>query len=189
VDAGDLVTIRCSEETLRALASGLTRFGPSEGEPDWLVSGVWLCCKDACYIASASVEVMGDGYVARPLRIDPAAEFGANIEAELPDISARLVAHGNGLELPEASGTLSPPQSLGDWPLREYSTAVLMRVSRTHRTACALLFGSMEGRPLLVGTDPSTMAMVVSEDETLIERYRASCEGLSVDDYLGAFPG
>jgi hypothetical protein len=190
VDAGDLVTLRCSEETLRALARGLTRFGPAKGAPDWLVSGVWLCTDKVSYIATASVDVLRDGYVARPLRIDPADEFGANVEAELPDISARLVAQGNGFELPEVGQSLSPPQSLRDWPRDDCSAAVLIRVSigasHVHRTACALLFGSDRGRSLLVGTDPATMAMVVSEDEAMIERYRAACEVLPVSDYLGS---
>jgi hypothetical protein len=40
---------------------------------------------------------------------------------------------------------------------------------------------------LLVGTDPSTLAIVFSEDPSLIARYCEECEAHSVEDYLDRF--
>ena len=66
--------------------------------------------------------------------------------------------------------------------------SVLMRASRcergTNRVACALLFRTEADQTLLVGTDVSTLAMVLSEDEELIGLYRKDCEELSLPDYL-----
>jgi hypothetical protein len=185
---GDLVTLKCRAETLTALATGLTRFGPTQGEPEWLVSGVWLCVGDAHYLATASVEVLADGYVARPLDIAPTDELADRLEAELPDVSARLVGRGNAFELPRAGDRPMPPKSLSTWHNGPYSTSVLLRVSErvssVHQVECALLFVGGNRRSLLVGTDPSTLAMVISEDEALIERYGASCKRLPLKDYL-----
>jgi hypothetical protein len=96
------------------------------------------------------------------------------------------MAHGNGLELPE-SAVPSPPGRLEPWPAEPYSLSVLARVVRradtVTRVACGLLFASGHGRRLLVGTDRSTLALVLSEDAALIERYRADCEAWSLADY------
>lgn len=65
--------------------------------------------------------------------------------------------------------------------------AVLVRTSRRERAinriACGLLFKAGE-HMLLVGTDLTTLAMVLSEDEELIERYSRDCEKLLLEDYL-----
>ena len=55
--------------------------------------------------------------------------------------------------------------------------------SATHRVACGLLFGAID-RQLLVGTDASSLAMVLSEDPDLIDRYRRNCEALESDEYF-----
>jgi hypothetical protein len=172
-----------------ALAASLTDFGPIYGAPDWLISGVWLCVGLSCYLATASTEVCADGYVARPLNIDRPDELAHKIDAELPDISGRLLARGNGIELPRA--TELRPASLTAWPEQPYSTSILLRVSKgstPHRVACGLLFATEGGDSLLVGTDVGSMAMVLSQDPSLVGRYLEACNLLSVSDYLSSYP-
>jgi hypothetical protein len=192
VDGGALVALGCSAQTLHALAEGLTRFGPADGEPEWLVSGVWLCCGDASYLATPSVEVLADGFVSRSMNVERADEFTANTRAALPDVSARLVARGNGFDLSQTDEPITPPETLRSWTARPYSTNVLIRASDCrsviHLTACALLFAA-GGSSLLVGSDPSTLAMVISDEPRLIDRYRADCEELSVPEYLSRLGG
>jgi hypothetical protein len=53
----------------------------------------------------------------------------------------------------------------------------------TSRIACALLFASEAGPALLVGTDVSSLAMVLSQDAALIDRYRRSCDELTLTEY------
>lgn len=64
---------------------------------------------------------------------------------------------------------------------------ILVRASQcsrgVNRVSCGLLFKSEADRTLLVGTDVTTLAMVLSKDEELIDRYRANCDELSLDDY------
>lgn len=184
---GDLVAFKCRRQTLEALAGGLTRYGPAGETPEWLVSGVWLAAGKAQYLATASVEVLSDGFVARPLAIMPPAELAGQIEAELPDVSDRLRARGNGMDLPPPE-VPQTPVSLTPGPGEASRMHVLVRLSRrasiTHHVACALLFAGADGRSVLVGTDPSTLAMVLSEDPALIDRYRSDCETLTPADYL-----
>jgi hypothetical protein len=184
---GDFVRLRCDAEALIALATGLRRFGPPEGAPEWLVSGVWLCTEGADYLATPSVEVLGNGYVARPLNIHRPADLVREVKAHLSDVSARLVGRNSDLRLASCDEMLAPPGLLKSWPDDPYSMRVLLRASRRHsklnEVACALLMES-ETKSLLVGTDPSTMAMVLSEDLALIERYCGGCEALTVDGYL-----
>jgi hypothetical protein len=54
------------------------------------VSGVWLETDEGPYLATATAEVLADGFVARSLRITSPQEFAADLECELPDINARL---------------------------------------------------------------------------------------------------
>jgi hypothetical protein len=187
VGEGELVGIDCEAETLLAVATRLARYGPTEGAPDWLVSGVWLRTDAADYIATASAVVLANGCVARPLSIHRPVELMRRIQAELPNVSARLVGRNDDIEMPDADHTPDPPPSLHRWPSGPYSTHVLARASQRHATissvACALLMES-ETVSLLVGTDPSTLAMVLSEDAALIGRYRADCEALSPEEYL-----
>ena len=187
VSEGEFVPLKCCSDTLMALATGLTRFGPAEGAPDWLVSGVWLCTPQADFVATASAEVLADGYLARPLTVSPRDELLAAVEAELPDIEGRLMGRGCDLVLPRTSSDFAAPGSLREWPDSNYSMKVLVRVVRsasaTHRVACGLLFGAMD-RQLLVGTDASSLAMVLSEDPDLIDRYRRNCEALESDEYF-----
>jgi hypothetical protein len=188
VSAGELVALRCRPETLTTLAEKLTSFGPADGAPKWLVSGVWLCADEAPFVATASLEVLSDGYVARPLSIYSPDDLVAHIETELPDISGRLVARGSDVELPETSDAPFAPRLLKTWPAGPYSTHVLLRASQrarcVHHIACAVLFGTESGRSLLVGTDLAMLAMVLSEDADLIKRYRRGCEALTPAEYL-----
>jgi hypothetical protein len=66
--------------------------------------------------------------------------------------------------------------------------SVLVRVSQCERginqVSCGLLFKSEAGLMLLVGTDVTTLAMVLSKDPELINRYCISCDELSLDDYF-----
>ena len=180
--------LKCQPEALSALASRLTQFGPADGEPKWLTAAVWLLAGDAAHIASASIEVLSDGYVARPLNLHTPEQFAASIQAELPNVAGRFTGRNHGIELPR---TVEPPPvaaMMKQWPEGPYSTVVLIRTAgvhtAVHRVACALLFRSSGGASLLVGTDRSTLAMVVSEDDTLIELYRSDCDNVSAADYL-----
>lgn len=185
---GEFVKLRCLPGTLEGLARALTRFGAAPGLPDWLVSGVWLCSDEAQYLATATVEVLPDGFVARSLCITAPDDFSDHLHAELPDLSARLRSRGHGSGLPPVDPP-SAPASLKTWPFRTYSMVVLVRASERergiNRIACGLLFRARQ-HMLLVGTDPTTLAMVLSEDEELIERYGRGCEELLLEDYLAA---
>lgn len=187
MSADDVVKLECRAETIQALAAGLERFGPVYADAEWLVSAVWLCTSTADYLASSATKVLADGYIARPLVIDRADEFLRQLKADLPDISGRLTARQSGLQLPEPERPIPPPD-LQPSPRADYSTDVLVRrserASAVHRVACALLFGFDEGTPLLIGTDPATLAMVISTDRPLIDRYVTGCEVLAADDYL-----
>lgn len=185
---GEFVGLGCQAETLWAIAEGLTHFGPTGGAPDWLVSGVWLCAGGNQYIVTASVEVLPDGYVARSLIIRSPGALVAQVKADLPDVSARLFGRGSAIDLGEISALPSAPQSLTEWPPVPYSASVLVRIaqraSTINQVACALLFISDNGRSLLVGADPMSLALVMSEDQVLIEDYRSGCETLTVIEYL-----
>jgi hypothetical protein len=187
VGSGDFVRLNCEPETLDALASGLTHYAPLGSQPDWLVSGIWLWTALARYIVTATVEVLPDGFVARGLSICRPEELTKRLEAELPDVVARLTARGNGMTLPRAE-TPSPPDHLNPWPTAHYDMQVLVRTtsraSGMNRVACGLLFTIKEGRSLLVGSDPSSLALVLSEDQELIDRYRSECDALTSADYI-----
>ncbi len=189
---GHFLGVRGGRDALEALAEDLTLFGPAGGDPEWLVSGVWLCTATAQYLATSSVEVLPDGHVARPLNIGTAAELVGEIEADLPDVNGRLVTRGSDLRLDEVPPPPAPG-TLQRWPAEPYASSVLVRASQraadVNRVACGLLFKSEAGRALLVGTDISSLAMVLSEDAELIERYCAGCAALSVPDYLELGPG
>ena len=188
---GDLVALECAADTLRVLAADLESFGPSGGEPEWLVSGAWLCTNHAQFLATPSVEVRSDGFVARPLTIQRPTDFARKTDAELPDIQARLTGRGNGLELPPSAEPKPRPDLLRPWPAGPYSTGVVVRPAMhrtTHHVACALLF-SGEAKSMLVGTDVTSMALVIGEVEDLIQRYIEGCEILPVADYLDSLDG
>ena len=178
--------LECRPEAIGALAAHLTDFGAIEGQPEWLVSAVWLRADNADYLATPSTKVLSDGYIARPLTIDRADDFVRRLRSELPDIAARLVARNGDLRLPEPARPETPSE-LERSPGSPIATSVLIRVAERaaaeHRIACGLLF-SFESQHVLVGTDPATLAMVLSSDGELIDRYVAACEVLSADDYL-----
>jgi len=187
VTDGDLVPLKCSRETLAEIAAGLCRFGPAGGEPDWLVSGVWLCTRDADFLATSFTNVLDDGYVARTLNIHRPDELASEVEADLDDIEDRLRGRGNNSSLPRPSGDFGPPKSLKGWNTPTLSVSVLVRVANrlltTHRVPCALLFEGEDGHVLLVGTDTASLAMVVSEDAALIRRYREACEAIDASEF------
>jgi hypothetical protein len=187
VRAEDLVPLECRAETLAALSTDLTRFGPAAGAPDWLVSAIWLCTPDEAFVATATVEILSDGYVARPLNLDRPSDLMAQVEGDLPDIQGRLIGHGSDLGLPSAGGVFAAPPDLEPWPAGPYALSVMVRLAKralvTSRIACALLFASEAGPALLVGTDVSSLAMVLSQDAALIDRYRRSCDELTLTEY------
>jgi hypothetical protein len=187
VAASDFVELRCEAEALAAIATRLRRFGRTNGAPEWLVSGVWLCTDEADYLATASAEVLANGYVARPLNIHRPDDLVRQVNADLAHVAARLIGRNGDFDLGAAEGVPAPPAWLEQWPAGPYSTHVLLRVSERHsstsRIACALLMACETGS-LLVGTDRSTLALVLSEDRALIDRYRSDCEALSPADYL-----
>jgi hypothetical protein len=187
VGAQDLVTLECDPETVRALAARLERYGPLNGEPQWLVSAVWLCTATTDYLATSSTKVLPDGYIARPLAIDRSDDFLRQMRDEVPDIAARLMARTSDIRLPEPARP-EPSGDLHRCPSAPCSTSVLVRMARcrsiVHPVACALRFDFEGGRSVLVGTDPSTPAMVLSEDRKLIDRFASACESLSAEDYL-----
>jgi hypothetical protein len=186
VGSGEYVRLKCKPETLDALAGALTHYGRTDGEPEWLVAGVWICAKGEDYLATSSVEILPDGFVARSLSICPPEEIANHLEGELPNITARLASRGNGRDLPPVEAP-SPPKHLNPWPTERYDTKILVRVSRralsTNRVACGLLFTAEDGRRLLIGSDPSTLALVLSEDSGLIDLYCEECEELSPAEY------
>ena len=188
---GEFVGLGSRPETICALARQLERFGAAPGDPDWLVSAVWLCTPDADYLATPSTTVLFDGYIARPLAIDRADDFVRQLKGDLPDIAARLIARSSDLKLPEA-GRPQPPAALQQCSAPPRSTSVLVHVASRaagqHRIACGLLFG-FEDRRLLVGSDMNMLAMVLSEDDELIDRYLARCEAIDAKEYLDRFPG
>jgi hypothetical protein len=189
VGVGEFVKLECRPETIRALAEHLERFGAVTGNPEWLVSAVWLCTPDAEYLATSSTRVLSDGYIARPLTIDRTDDFVRHLRSDLPDVASRLVARTGDADLPEPA-PLRPPASLEQCPRPILSTSVLIRVAARaateHRVACGLLINFEAGR-LLVGTDVGTLAMVLSDDDELIDRYLAACELLAVGDYLDLY--
>lgn len=186
VGVGEFVRLGCRREAICALAGQLDRFGATPGDPGWLVSAVWLCTADADYIATPSTTVLFDGYIARPLAIDRADDFVRQLKGDLPDIAARLVARSSDVKLAEAARP-QPPADLQRCPGVPKSVEVLIhvaaRAAAEHRIACGLLF-TFEGRRLLVGSDTGMLAIVLSEDEDLIDRYLARCEAIEVEEYF-----
>ena len=183
----DFIPLRCAPGALTELGSNLSRVGPAIGCPEWLLTGAWLCTSRSDYFATGFAQVLADGFVARPLCIDDPETISADIEKDLPEIQARLVARNSNLRLAATVPSLEPPRTLERWSATSYSMDILVRVittaSAAHRIACGLCFRSDAGRTLLVGTDRSTLAMVFSEEPELIDRYRSTCEILSLSDY------
>ena len=185
---GEFVKLECRPESIGALAAHLTKFAALGGEPDWLVSAVWLRTEDADYLATPSTRVLSDGYIARPLTINRADDFVRELRSDLPDIATRLVGRRSDVHLPDP--TRPQPPKLEQCPGPPLATSVLVRVATRpaaeHRIACGLAF-SFEDRRLLVGTDPSTLALVMSTDGELIDRYVAACESFPAGEYVQRF--
>ncbi len=188
---GEFVKLECRPETIRAIAEHLGRFGAVMGDPEWLVSAVWLCTSDAEYLATSSTRILSDGYIARPLTIDRTDDFVRHLRSEWPDVASRLVARTGDADLPEPECPL-PPALLEDCPHPPLAASVLIRLAERaaseHRVACGLLI-TFEERRLLVGTDVGTLAMVLSDDDNLIDRYLERCELLAAADYLDRYGG
>jgi hypothetical protein len=183
----DLVPMKCPADLLDSLATGLTAYACSGGEPEWLLTGVWLACGIVAYLVTPSIEVLEDGLVARPLVIERPEEVRSGIEEALPDIQGRLLARGSNVVLPDQMSLPRPPAELRQWPSGRYRMAIVLRIRETlatqHRVACALLFRSDLGPSLLVGTDRRTLAMTLSDDEQLIDLYMSECEEVSLAEY------
>jgi hypothetical protein len=191
VGASDLVGLDCRAGTLVALQSGLEQFGRIEAA-DWLTSAVWLKASDCDFLATSVTRVLSDGYIGRPLSIARADDFARQLRSELPDISTRLTARQNGLELPEPARP-APPAILERPPACGYTLQVLIRMAErascSHRIACALRFDFEDGRFLLVGTDVGTLAMVLSDDPGIVGRYSAACDAIPAKEYLAYHGG
>ena len=185
----DIVKLEGRPEAIRAVSDHLEQFGAVEGEPDWLVSAVWLRADHADYLATPSTRVLSDGYIARSLTIDRADDFVRQLRSDLPDIAARLVGRGSASRLPRPARPQEPP-SLDQCSGPPLTTSVLIRVATRvaaeHRIACGMLFSFNDHR-LLVGTDPGTIAMVLSKNAALIDRYLADCEALPAGEYLARY--
>jgi hypothetical protein len=183
---GEFVALKCRAEVLSALAEGLTGFAPTNGDPDWLVAGVWLRTGGADFLATGSVDVLADGFVARSLKICTAEELVERIEADLPDVSARLFGRGSPLDLGEVPSVPPAPATVTPWHPHEVSVLIRASPRATHvnKVACGLLFSGPAGQALLIGADPATLAIVLSEDHDLIERYCADCAALTPGAYL-----
>ncbi|WP_114228051.1 MULTISPECIES: hypothetical protein [Sphingomonas] len=189
---GQFVQLQATPAALEALRTGLTSYGPAAGDPAWLVGGVWLATRGARLLATAAVDVLADGQVARPLCLHSPSELVEQIAADLPDIIGRLRSRGSDLSFgPPPS--LPPAPTLKPWPAAPYFMAVLVRAYRRqaaiNHIACGLLFRSEAGRHLLISTDPHSLALVFSEEMDLVERYEADCEVLSLDRYLARCSG
>lgn len=186
---GGVVKLVCAGDALGDLASALESYGAVEGEPDWLISAVWLRSAGGEYLATTSTKVLSDGFIARPLVIERTEEFVAKLKCELPDISARLQARQSRIELPGAERP-SSPEAAREWQKGPYSTSVLIRPAASgvmiHHVSCGLLL-EQEGERLLIGTDPATPSMVLSRDSDLIDRYASACTCVSAQDYLSAY--
>lgn len=182
---GQYVRLKCKPEVLDALANRLTYFAPADGEPDWLNTGVWLGTETGNYLATSTVEVLPDGFVARSLSICSPADLAQHLETELPNIADRLVARGNGMTLPpvEAPSPAEQPTRWSSTSAMKVIIRVTQRASATNRVACGLLFAD-DGRSLLIGSDPSTLALVLSEEPDLIDLYCRNCELLTAAQYL-----
>lgn len=185
---GDIVAIDCEAATLASLDQGLARFGPVPGEPDWLITGVWLCTDAQSFLATAAAQVLSDGYVARVLTIQPAVAMVHGLKSDLPEVAEHLRNRGSGAKLPEVPAHLPEPQQLTSWTKGSYTSRVLIRQSQraksVHQVACGLLFEAEDGASLLVGTDIATLAMVYSSDKALIDRYAEGCLPMTVGEYL-----
>jgi hypothetical protein len=188
---GDDVAIESGAGSLLALAEGLTQFGPLGGEPEWLVSGIWLCAGLSQFILTATVDVLSDGFVARVLNICTPDELVAQIQGHLPDVSGRLVTRGSAISLADAIPRLSAPARLTRWPPGPYRMSVVVRTSQRasspHRVACALHFVGERNNQLLVGTDITSIAMVMTQEPSLIASYMKGCEAYAPADYLERF--
>jgi hypothetical protein len=184
---GHFVQLQATPSALDALHTGLTQFGPAAGSPEWLIGGVWLCTNSQSFLATAAVDVLADGQVARPLCLSTGPELVAQVEAELPDVAGRLRTRGSDIAF-HATPALPQPERLSLWPQGPFSMSVVVRAyrraSHINHIACGLLFRSEAGRSLLIGTDLGSLALVFSENAELIERYRSDCDLLSLTDYF-----
>jgi hypothetical protein len=182
----EFVRLACRPETISALAARLERFGVVAGEPEWLVSAVWLRAGGSDYLATSATNVLSDGFIARSLVIDEIDEFVAKVRSDVAEIGDRLTERRSAAVLPEPSSPPSP-DGLRSRPEGAYSTTILVRVTARaaaiHRIACGLLFG-FEAMRLLVATDVGTLAMVFSSEAALIDRYLGDCEQVEAADYL-----
>ena len=182
-----LIPLHCEPEAIADLSTGFRGFALAGAEPHWLISGVWLYTDSTTYLATPGVEVLADGTIARVLHVDRPETLLNRLRADLPDVQARVDARGAGIELPPIPAELPPAEPENSWAEGEYRLRIvnrrIERQSVTYRIGCALIFEREPNRQLLVGADPSMLALVASEDPELIGTYLANCEIIAADDY------
>lgn len=182
------IPLRCSLPALEAIATSLAGFSLANVGADWLVTSAYLHTGAGLFIASAAIEVLKDGAIVRPMEISTAADLLGDIDEALPDIQRRADARGFAEALPDAPENLPDVGSPQDWSDEHYSTQVVIRnIERhgnLHCVACGILFRGDGDRQLLIGTDLSTIALVVSEDKPLIENYLEDCDTAGLNRYV-----
>lgn len=185
----EIVSLIAPEAALEWLSTDFLSFSPAENDFEWLVGGVWLRTKFGVFLATAGVTVLADGQVVRPLELQSSEDMLAQVAAEIPFINDHLQEHASSVMI-ESPPLQFLPVVLKPWRAETYTMHIVIRNwrcrarARALQSASALLFTSGGGARLLVGTDVASLAMVLSEDLTLIEAYLDDCQLMSVADYF-----
>lgn len=175
-----LVPLDCDDAALDALERGVKGIARDDNGLDWMVGTAFIETCDATFVISASVEILGDGTVARPLSIRRPAALLQSIRAAQGDIRNRMAARGSHEALPDVGEEIPIPPMSSVFEATESCGVVVRSVVRKSgeiRIACGLLVDRQKnGSQVLVGTDLTTLALVYSEDAQLIAEYLADCE-------------
>lgn len=176
----DRFPIQCAPAQLADLSQHFLGYAVAGTDPAWLISGTWLATRSATYFASPGVEVLGDGTIARLLHICAPEALLESLGESLPDVQARVAARGSLVELPAVPDRLEQDEPTRSWGDGGCSLDLVYRQverrSAVYAFGCAMLFHRHDGGRLLIGADPGMLALVVSEDGELIDRYLADCD-------------
>lgn len=180
------IALDCEPSVLDEVVNSLVGFALAMLETDWLISAAYLQGSSGLLVASISINVLGDGTVARVLQIARPEGLLAELRESLPDIEHRMAARGHPHGLPQPPDQAGAPP-MNDWFAGGYRTQVLLRrvetYQATHRIACGLLFTRRDNEQLLIGADVTTPAMVASQDSKLIDAYLADCDAVDIETY------
>ena len=187
----DLIPLRCPPGTLDLLVSGLCGFAAATVGTDWLISAAFLETGQGTFIASTAIEILRDGTVARPLQIASTAQVVEELRDAVPDIRHRVEARGFSTALSVPPEQVRAP-AMNDWFEVGYEFHVLVRsVERfqaIHQIACGILFRNPEtGERLLIASDLTTPALVLSQDPPLIDLYVDQCSTMDLPSYRERF--